>query len=614
MANDNNHIVENGALYINGKGKRVRMEQYQDMLARLFPSEVEKPGEKILSRTVTFQVTDACNLACSYCYQINKGKRRLKFEDAKKLIDMLLDGDEKISKYINTENSPGIIIEFIGGEPFLEIELIDQIVDYFKIQAAIRKHPWATRHCISICSNGVLYFNPKVQEFLNKNRSNMSFSITIDGNKELHDACRVFPDGRPSYDLAVTAAKDWISKGNYMGSKITIAPGNIQHLYSAITHMVELGYTEINANVVYEKGWELEHAKIYYDQLKKIADYWSEKDIVETVYLSLFEENFFRPKIESDNDNWCFRAGTLILTSEGEIPIEEIKIGDEVIGADGEYHKVINVMKRMSNNTASIQAKGMKKTYTTKDHPYLVRCKSDNNEYKDPKWVKISDIKYGDLILLYKEHEMIWTDVVKITDEEPYEVYNITVDEVHSYIANGAVVHNCGGTGYMLSIDPDGRLFPCIRYMESSLGDDAEPYYIGDVNNGIGYDKITEDRIECLNCINRRSQSTDECFYCPIADGCSWCSAYNYQEFGTPNSRATYICIMHKARSLANVYFWNKYYKEKNMNKVFKLWCPDEWALDIISQDELDMLKDMSKPYNEQTVIVNDNRPDDYDK
>lgn len=39
----------------------------------------------------------------------------------------------------------------------------------------------------------------------------------------------------------------------------------------------------------------------------------------------------------------------------------------------------------------------------------------------------------------------------------------------------------CGGDGMMLSCDPDGYLYPCIRYMESSVGDDVPPIRIGDV-------------------------------------------------------------------------------------------------------------------------------------
>ena len=432
-----------------------KFEQFQDMIGRLYPELITNENNKTLSRTVTFQVTDKCNLACTYCYQINKGERRMKFEDAKKLIDMLLEGDERLAGYIDTTCSPAIILEFIGGEPFLNIELIEQICDYFFDKAIEMCHPWATMFCISICSNGTLYFDPRVQRFLNKYKDKMSFSVTIDGNKELHDACRVFHDGSPSYDLAVAAANDWMSRGYYMGSKITIAPGNLKYLYDAIVHMVELGYTDINANTVYEKGWELYHATEFYHELIRVADYWIDNNLVDTHYLSLFVDTFFKPKPEEDLNNWC------------------------------------------------------------------------------------------------------------------------------------------GGVGLMLSMDPDGYLYPCIRYMESSLGSDREPLRIGHVDEGIAQTECTKNCVNCLNAITRRTQSTDECFYCPIADGCSWCSAYNYQENGTPDSRCTYICDMHKARSLANVYLWNKWYRKTGQNKRFKMYCPEEWALKIITKEEYDKLKEL---------------------
>lgn len=438
-----------------------KFEQWQDMIARLYPefrgSDDVSGRANNLSRTVTFQVTDACSLACTYCYQINKGTRRMRFETAKKLIDMLLSGDERLGGYVDVSTSPGIIIEFIGGEPFLEVKLIEQICDYFTNRAIELCHPWATMHMFSICSNGVAYFDDDVQHFLNKYGSRLSFSVTIDGNKELHDSCRVFPDGKTgSYDLAVAAAKDWMDRGGYMGSKITIAPGNLPYLYDAIIHMVELGYDEINANVVYEKGWAQAHAKEFYQQLKKIADYWIENDLVETHYLALFNKDFFKPKKVDDLQNWC------------------------------------------------------------------------------------------------------------------------------------------GGTGVMLSMDPDGYLYPCIRYMESSLGTDREPLRIGHVDEGIGQTECTHNCIECLNKIDRRTQSTDECFYCPIAEGCSWCSAYNYQENGTPDSRCTYICDMHKARALANVYLWNTWFRKTGSDEWFEMHCPKDWALNIIDEEEYHMLAGLS--------------------
>lgn len=400
----------------------------------------------------------ANGIAVHNCYQINKGHHSMPFDVAKRFIDMLLSAKSNDDNmYINTENSPGLIIEFIGGEPFLEIDLMDKITDYFISEMLRLQHPWATRYMISICSNGLLYFNPKVQAFLEKHKTHLSFSITIDGNKKLHDSCRVRPDGTGSYDTAIAGVKDWMSKGRYMGSKMTIAPANVMFTYDAVRSIIESGYDDININCVYEEGWTAEHAKILYDQLKLIADYMIDNDLVETHRVAMFEERFFHSKEPDDNDNWC------------------------------------------------------------------------------------------------------------------------------------------GGTGAMISVDYKGDIYPCIRYMESSLGTEIKPITIGNVYDGILTKQCERDCVECMRAVTRRSQSTDECFNCPIAEGCSWCSAYNYQTFGTVDKRATFICIMHKARCLGNVYFWNKWYRKTNQDKRFKNNMPDEWSLSIIDQSELDMLKELEK-------------------
>ena len=73
-----------------------KFEQWQDRISRLFPEYLQNE-ERVLSQTVTFQVTDDCNLACSYCYQIHKGKRRMPFETAKKFIDLIVSGEKGFS-------------------------------------------------------------------------------------------------------------------------------------------------------------------------------------------------------------------------------------------------------------------------------------------------------------------------------------------------------------------------------------------------------------------------------------------------------------------------------------------------------------------------------------
>ena len=89
-------------------------------------------------------------------------------EISKKAIDMLFDEDEQNSKYVNDEAASGIILDFIGGEQLLTIDLIDQICDYFLYTAIDRNHRWATRFMISMSSNGSHYFQPNVQAFMRK--------------------------------------------------------------------------------------------------------------------------------------------------------------------------------------------------------------------------------------------------------------------------------------------------------------------------------------------------------------------------------------------------------------------------------------------------------------
>ena len=90
-------------------------------------NSVPEGGEQGQVLTLTFQVTEDCCMACTYCYQNHKTKNTMSFEIAKQIIDNLLTDD---SKY-QTEDKNGVILEFIGGEPLMEIDLINQIVEYY---------------------------------------------------------------------------------------------------------------------------------------------------------------------------------------------------------------------------------------------------------------------------------------------------------------------------------------------------------------------------------------------------------------------------------------------------------------------------------------------------
>lgn len=80
------------------------------------------------AQTITFVVTEDCNLRCKYCYITHKSSnKKMNFNTAQKFIDYLYEG--------KFEKQDAVIIEFIGGEPMLEIDLIDKITDYFKVKS-----------------------------------------------------------------------------------------------------------------------------------------------------------------------------------------------------------------------------------------------------------------------------------------------------------------------------------------------------------------------------------------------------------------------------------------------------------------------------------------------
>lgn len=108
---------------------------------------------------------------------------------------------------------------------------------------------------ISICSNGTEWDKPEVQKLITKLGDSLSFTVSIDGNKELHDSARVHPNGQGSYDEAIHAATEFEKRYNTkLGSKMTIAPSNIIFVYSALKHYLKQGADEIFANCVFEKG------------------------------------------------------------------------------------------------------------------------------------------------------------------------------------------------------------------------------------------------------------------------------------------------------------------------------------------------------------------------
>lgn len=429
------------------RDSRRHARQFQNTYSWLYP--------ETRCKTVTFIVTHQCNLRCTYCYEGHKSNKKMTLETAKKCVDLLFEQDAQNSELVNDRDANGLIIEFIGGEPFLEIDLIGRTMEYFLDRAIALDHRWQTRYMINISTNGTLGDDPQVQAFMRRYAGRLSIGVTIDGDKAAHDACRVDCNGCGSYDRAIKMFRQ--TGGEEKHTKYTIAPGNLHLFAASVRHLcLEEGVYTLNCNCVYEEGWTREHAKELYRQLKEVSDMLRESGT--DTYVSILDWEAGNPMPDTDTQNWC------------------------------------------------------------------------------------------------------------------------------------------GGDGRMLAFDVDGTVLPCMRYSTISIPEEDQPLYrIGDVDSGLAVREDDRERLAALRSITRQSQSEQRCLDCPIASGCAWCTAYNYQRTGTPDRRVTYICEMHKARVLAQCYHHNMLHLKNPEHKPKKMNIPRAWALPIVGEEEYRMLLELAE-------------------
>lgn len=277
--------------------------------------EQTEPWQSGLAKNITFIVTKDCQLACKYCYLVGKNaKERMTWDIARKTIDYILDREYEF-------NQESVIWDFIGGEPFLEIELIDKICDYIKTELFKRNHHWFNSFRFSFSTNGINYHTDTVQKFIAKNREHLSIGITIDGTKEKHDLNRIWKSNgeeKGSYDDVVKNIPLWLKQFPGAATKVTISSEDLPYIRESVLHLYSLGIHEVNINCVFENVWKDGDDKILEDQLILLADNIIDNGLYKEYGCSFFSENIGKPLDKVlQNQNWCGAGMMLAVDAKG---------------------------------------------------------------------------------------------------------------------------------------------------------------------------------------------------------------------------------------------------------------------------------------------------------
>lgn len=126
----------------------------------------------------------------------------------------------------------------------------------------------------------------------------------------------------------------------------------------------------------------------------------------------------------------CWTENTLIDTPEGRIEIKNIIVGDDVLTMEGKK-KVIKTYQYLYTG----ELISLNNTECTPNHPILT----------ERGWIPAGDLIKSDKVMVFQNRKNFVFSPITFSksDEKSVWVFNLEVEDVHHYIANNVIVHNC---------------------------------------------------------------------------------------------------------------------------------------------------------------------------
>ena len=241
-----------------------------DTFAPMAGTFKERSGDVV--KALCLHVAHTCNLNCSYCFASQgkyHGERALmSLKVGKRAIDFLIE---------NSGTRHNLEVDFFGGEPLMNWEVVKQIVAYAR--SVEKQHSKNFR--FTLTTNGVLV-DDDVIEFANREMSNVVLSL--DGRKEVHDRYRVDYAGNGSWDRIVPKFQRFVEarggKNYYMRGTFTHANPDF---LEDIKTMLDLGFNELSMEPVVAAADDPaalteEDKPTVLEQYEKLAELMLERD------------------------------------------------------------------------------------------------------------------------------------------------------------------------------------------------------------------------------------------------------------------------------------------------------------------------------------------------
>lgn len=194
--------------------------------------------------TITINPTLACNMSCWYCYESHKNMPAMS-ADVKQSVLLLIDkllADNKLKK---------LNLSFFGGEPLLYFDkVVVDIINHAKMQCKA----FDAKLSIHFTTNAYLLTDNVLKQL---EGLDVSFQITIDGGKQVHDSVRKTKGGEPTYARIVEHIHQTLSHGFPVGVRFNYTAKSIPSFIDVVKDFSHLQQEQKQlVNFTFQRVWQ----------------------------------------------------------------------------------------------------------------------------------------------------------------------------------------------------------------------------------------------------------------------------------------------------------------------------------------------------------------------
>jgi uncharacterized protein len=224
---------------------------------------------------------DSCNLHCKYCFVESEMEK-----------SPIMDTDTLRKSMELVKDVPNVIIVYHGGEPMLAGH------DFFE-EANFLKKSIIPEAKTSIQTNLTLLDENWINIFQN---SGITIGTSIDGTEDIHDAIRMYPDGKGSYQDVLDNVK-WLNEAGFNVGAIATFTRFFEGRGKEVYHtMTDCGIGRWKLNPMVNSGWGNEEeigadiSRLVETYLEIADEYFWDKTNIQLVTVDNLLKSYFLAK------------------------------------------------------------------------------------------------------------------------------------------------------------------------------------------------------------------------------------------------------------------------------------------------------------------------------